>query len=365
MRSVFSALMAYLVSHFRSHDSLRLENMALRHQLAVYQQTVKRPKLRPADRLFWSWLSRLWPGWQHALEVVQPRTVIAWQKKRFRDYWRQLSQSGTPGRPALAKEVRALIQDMWRANPLWGSPRIVGELRKLGITVAKSTVETYRPRVRKPPSSTWKAFLNNHVEAIIACDFFTVPTATFRVLFVFIMLAHDRRRIVHFNITEHPTAEWTSQQIIEAFPWETAPRYLLRDRDAIYSAAYQSRVKNLGIAEVKIAPCSPWQNPYCERLIGSIRRDALDQVIVLNERHLKRVLTAYIAYYHRFRTHLALEMDCPQPRAVEPPEMGRVIALPEVGGLHHHYGLAAATVRKPAVRARRWESGWRRQRSRE
>ena len=164
MPSVFSALIAYVISHLRSHESLRLENLALRHQLAVYQHTVKRPKLRPADRLFWSWLSRLWSDWKEALEFVQPRTVIAWQKRRFRDYWRHLSQSGTPGRPALSKDVRDLIRDMWCSNPLWGSPRIVGELRKLGIAVAKSTVEKYRPRVRKPSSPTWKAFLNNHVQ---------------------------------------------------------------------------------------------------------------------------------------------------------------------------------------------------------
>jgi hypothetical protein len=188
---------------------------------------------------------------------VQPRTVIAWQKHRFRDYWRRLSQSGKPGRPALSKEVRDLIRDMWRANPTWGSPRIVGELRKLGITVAKSTVEKYRPRVRKPPSPTWKAFLKHHVKDIVAYDFFTVPTASFKVLFVFVMLVHKRRRIVYFNITEHPTAQWTTQQIVEAFPWETAPRYLLRDRDAIYSVAFQHRVQNMGIEEVKIAPRSP------------------------------------------------------------------------------------------------------------
>jgi putative transposase len=323
MPSVFSALVAYILSHFRSHESLRIENRALRHQLAVYQHTVKRPKLRPADRLFWVWLSRLWPEWKEALEIVQPRTVIAWQKKRFRDYWRHLSQSGTPGRPAISKDVRDLIRDMWRSNPLWGSPRIVGELRKLGLTVAKSTVEKYRPRVCTPSSPTWKTFLNNHVEDLIACDFFTVPTATCRVLFVFIMLAHARRRIGHFNITEHPTAQWTAQQIVAAFPWETAPRSLLRDRDAIYSVTFQRRIKNMGIKEVKIAPHSPWQNPYCERLIGSMRREVLEHVIVLNDQHFRRVLTTYISYYHRFRTHLSLAMDCPHPRAVAPPEVGR------------------------------------------
>jgi putative transposase len=238
--------------------------------------------------------------------------------------------------------VRELIQDMWRSNPTWGSPRIVGELRKIGIDVAKSTVEKYRPRDRKPPSPTWKAFLANQVSALVSCDFFTVPTATCRVLFVFIVLAHEHRRLMHFNVTAHPTAQWTAQQMVEAFPWDEAPRYLLRDRDAIYSTDFQQRVANMGLEEVKIAPRRPWQNPYCERLIGSIRRDALDHVIVLNERHLKRVLTENIAYYHRYRTHVSLEMDCPYPRAVQPPEIGRVIALSEVGGLHHHYERHAA-----------------------
>jgi putative transposase len=213
----------------------------------------------------------------------------------------------------------------------------VGELRKLGITVAKSTVEKYRPKRRTPSSPTWKAFLHNHVTDLVACDFFTVPTVGFKVLFVFILLAHERRRIVHFNITAHPTAQWTAQHIAEAFPWVTAPRYLLRDRDAIYRVAFQHRVKHMGIEEVVIVPRSPWQNAYCERLIGSIRREVLDQVIVRNDRHLKRLLTAYIAYYHQLRTHLSLAMDCPQPRAVQWPETGVVRDVPEVGGLHHHY----------------------------
>jgi len=231
---------------------------------------------------------------------------------------------------------------MWRSNPTWGSPRIVGELRKLGILVAKSTVEKYRPRPSKPPSPTWKAFLNNHVKNIVACDFFTVPTVTFKVLFVFIMLAHERRRIIHFNITEHPAAQWTAQQIVEAFPWDTAPRYLLRDRDSIYGAFFQTRVANIGIEEVKIAPSSPWQNPYVERVIGSIRRDALDHVIVFDERHLHRVLRLYIDDDHRWRVHRSLDMDAPDPRPVQPPELGQVRKLPEVGGLHHHYERRAA-----------------------
>lgn len=342
MPPVVSALLAFVASLFRSQTSLRLENLALRHQLTVYQQTIPRPRLYPTDRLVWVWLSRLWSGWQAALVFVQPRTVIAWQRRRFRDHWRRLSQQGQPGRPAIAKEVRALIQAMSQANPTWGTPRIVGELQKLGIDVAKSTVEKYRVRSRKSPLPTWKIFLQNHLQDLVALDFFTVPTVTYKVLFVLIILAHKRRRAVHFNVTEHPTAQWTARQVVEAFPWDEAPRYLLRDRDGIYGAFFRQRVRNMGIEEVMIAPRSPWQNPYVERLIGSIRRECLDHVIVLNERHLQRLLAHYFAYYHRWRTHLSLAMDCPEPRPILAADRGKVIAVPEVGGLHHHYERVAA-----------------------
>jgi putative transposase len=342
MPPVMSALLAFVVALFRSRASLCLEILALRHQVAIYKQAVRRPRLHPTDRLFWVWLSRLWSGWQNVLALVQPRTVIAWQRKRCRAHWRRLSQRGTPGRPALAKEVRDLIRQMWQANPTWGSPRIVGELRKLGIEVAKSTVEKYRTRPKKPPSPTWKTFLKNHVQDLVALDFFVVPTVTFRVLFVLVILAHERRRIVHFNVTEHPTAQWTAQQVVEAFPWDEAPRYLLRDRDRIYGTHFRRRVRHMGIKEVVTAPHSPWQNPYVERLIGSIRRECLDQVIVLHERHLQRLLTDYFAYYHHWRTHLSLAMDCPKSRPIQPPDRGQVIAVPEAGGLHHHYERVAA-----------------------
>jgi putative transposase len=233
MLPVISALLAFVVGLFRSRASLCLEHLALRHQLAVYQQTMARPRLRSTDRVLWTWLSRLWPGWREALAFIQPHTVIAWQRQRFRDHWRRLSQRGQAGRPAIPKEVRQLIRDLWLANPTWGSPRIVGELRKLGIDVAKSTVETYRVRPPKPRSPTWKAFLTNHVQDLVALDFFVVPTMRHTVLFVLVILAHERRRVVHFNITEHPTAAWTAQQVVDAFPWDEAPRYLLRDRDCI------------------------------------------------------------------------------------------------------------------------------------
>ena len=337
MLPVISALLACIVGLFRSRTSLCLEHLALRHQLAIYQQTIRRPRLHPTDRLFWAWLSRFWSAWQDALAFVQPRTVIAWQRQRFRDHWRQLSQRGMPGRPPMAKEVRELIQAMWQANPTWGSPRIVGELRKLGIDLAESTVETYRGRPQKPPSPTWKTFLTNHVQDLVALDFFVVPTVTYTVLFVLVILAHHQRCVVHFNITEHPTAQWTAQQVVDAFPWDEAPRYLLHDRDRIYATSFRQRVQHMSIEEVLIAPRSPWQNPYVERLIGRIRRECLDHVIVLHERHLRRLLTEYFQYYHHWRTHRALDMDCPVSRLVQRPELGPIREVPEVGGLHHHY----------------------------
>jgi putative transposase len=267
--------------------------------------------------------------------------VIAW-RQRVRDYWRRVSQQAKPGRPAVAQEVHELIQAMWQANPTWGSPRIVGELRKLGIDVAQSTVEKYRVRLCKPPSPTWKTFLNNHVQDLVALDFLVVPTVTCNVLFVLVILGHHRRRVVHFNVTEHPPAEWTTQQVGDAFPWDEAPRYLLRDRDRIDSALCRQRVRRMGIEEVITAPRSPWQNPYVERLIGSIRRECLDHVIVLHERHLRRLLTGYLQYYRYWRTHRALDMDCQVPRPVQRPEVGLIREVPDVGGLHHHDERRAA-----------------------
>lgn len=341
MRSVIYAFLSTVGMLFRSRLSLQAEVIALRHQLTVYHRSVRRPRIRPADRVLWSWLSRHWARWRDALVFVQPATVIAWQRKRFRDHWRRISQCGKPGRSAIRQEIRELIRRMSSANPLWGTPRIVGELAKLGIEVAKSTVDKYRVRPRKPPSPTWKAFLQNHVTDLVSIDFFVVPTIQFKLLFVLVVLAHARRKVIHCNVTENPTAQWTAQQIIEAFPWDT-PKYLLRDRDAIYGNAFQQRVQSMGIEQVLSAPRSPWQNPFVERLIGTLRRDCLDHVIVLNERHLRRILARYLDYYHRWRTHLSLRMDAPSPRAVHPPDRGRVVEFPELDGLHNHYERLAA-----------------------
>jgi transposase InsO family protein len=231
---------------------------------------------------------------------------------------------------------------MWQANPTWGSPRIVGELEKLGIDLAKSTVEKYRPKLRKPTSPTWRTFLKQHMRETVAIDFFTVPTVRLRVLFVLVVLSHDRRRVVYFNVTEHPTAEWTAQQLVEAFPWKTPPKYLLRDRDALYGNHFRKRVRSLGIKERPIAPRSPWQNPYVERVIGSIRRECLDHAVVLSERHLKTLLRSYFAYYHQWRPHRSLEMDSPDGRSIHSPELGEIIEFPAVHGLHHYYLRKAA-----------------------
>jgi transposase InsO family protein len=225
---------------------------------------------------------------------------------------------------------------MSSANPFWGAPRILGELGRIGIVVAKSTVEKYMVRSRKPPSPTWKTFLKNYIKDMVAIYFSIVPTVRNQILFVFLVLAHDRRRVLHFNVTSNPTAEWTAQQIVEAFPWERSAKHLLRDRDKTYGEAFLKRVHNMGFEEVLTAPRSPWQNPYVERLIGSIRRECLDHVIVLNERHLRRVVGEYLEYYHRSRTHLSLEMDCPEHREVHPVGRGRVIEIADIGGLHHH-----------------------------
>ena len=273
--------------------------------------------------------------------MVQPATVLRWHRRAFAWQWTRKSRRH-PGRPEAAANVRDLIRRMRQANPLWGAPRIHGELLKLGIAVAQSTVARYLPHPRKPPSQTWRTFLRNHRAQTVGIDFFTVPTASFRVLFVFVVLAHERRRVVHFGVTEHPTQEWTLQQMREAFPWDQAPGYVLRDRDATYGRDFAAMIRDMGMEEVLTAPRSPWQNPYVERLVGSIRRECLDHVIVWNERSLRGTLHSYFSYYQRSRTHLALVKDAPEPRAVEPPEQGRVVAIPQVGGLHHRYQRRAA-----------------------
>lgn len=330
------------VSAFKLRRDLALENLALRQQLAIYQRRHPRPQLRPHGRLFWVWLSKVWGQWHSALVIVKPETVIRWHREGFKLFWTKLSQRNVGGRPPINGRIKALINQMVQANPLWGAPRIHGELLKLGIEVSERTVSRLMPKNRKPPSQTWRTFLDNHLQDLVSIDFMTVPTVAFRVLYVLVVLSHDRRRVLHFNVTEHPTAAWTTQQIIETFPDETAPRFLLRDRDQIYGEEFRRRVAGMKIEEVITAARSPWQNAFVERLIGSIRRECLDHAIVLGESHLRRILRSYFAYYHNSRTHLSLYKDAPEPRAKQPPDDGRVIEIAEVGGLHHRYERRAA-----------------------
>jgi len=338
----FLHVATFVHSLFKSRRQLTLENLALRQQLAMLKPSVKRPRVLPVDRLFWLLFSKYVDGWRTMLHVLHPDTVVRWHRQGFRFYWRWKSRSPKLGRPPVNAEIRKLIRQMQSANVGWGAPRIHGELLKLGIEVSQATVSKYMARQQKPPSQTWRTFLDNHVADLVSVDFFTVPTATFRILYVFVILRHERREITHFNVTYHPTAQWTAQQLVEAFPFDSAPRYLLRDRDAIYGEKVQRRIKSLGIEEVVTAPRSPWQNPYAEHIIGSIRRDCLDHVIVINERHLRRILREYIDYYHTCRTHLSLNKDPPQTRTVEQPEMGSIVAFPRVGGLHNLYQRIAA-----------------------
>jgi putative transposase len=330
-----------LIASLRSHRQLTLENVALRHQLEVLQRNAKRPRLRSSDRALWAALSRLLPDWRCHLTIVQPDTVVRWHRAGWRLYWRWRSNPGR-GRPKVSADVRALIRRISLDNPLWGAPRIHGELLKLGYDICESSIAKYMVRRSGPPSQTWKTFIRNHVADIAAVDFFTVPTATFRTLYVFVVLSLDRRHVSHFNVTTNPTADWTSLQLIQAFPFDSAPKYLIRDRDGVYGQKVVETLDFLGIAQIVTAPRSPWQNGYCERVIGTIRRECLDHVIVLNENHLRRVLKEYLAYYHESRTHLGLGKDAPNTRAVEATNIGSVVSEPVLVGLHHRYHRKAA-----------------------
>ncbi len=288
LRSLVFAVLRSLAAGLQTRRNLVLENLALRHQLLVLNRKVKSPARRSSDRLFWAVLSATWSRWPKVLVIVQPQTVVRWHQAGFRLFWRWKSRRRS-GRTPKDRELIELNRRMCLANPTWGSPRIQAELAKLGRPVSAATVRKYRPKgERGPPSQTWRAFLRNHTKQLVAVDFFTLPPVTFRVPFVFVVLAHERRKVRHFAVTAAPAASWAGQQIVNTFPFATPPKYLLRDRDSIYGAEFARRVAALGIEEKLTAPQAPWQNPYAERLIGSIRRECLDHTIILGERHLQR-----------------------------------------------------------------------------
>src|SRR5579859_6192664 len=330
---------------FRSRRDLLLENVALRQQLGVLRQRHPRPKFATPDKFFWVMLRRLWPGWKQALILIQPETVVRWHRAGFRLYWKWISRCRAHvGRKCVSRELRELIFRMVAENPTWGAPRIHGEMKMLGFDVSERTVSRWIRRAPRNPEQVkrWAAFLSNHREAIAAMDFFTVPTLTFSVLYCFFVIAHDRRRILHFNVTRHPSSVWVIQQLREAFPYDSSPKYLIFDRATNFNQEVVSTVKALGIEPKRTCFRSPWQNGVAERWVGNCRRDLLDHVIVLNRRHLKRLINEYVLYYLEDRTHLALEKGTPAGReAKEDPGCGhKVISMPRLGGLHHRYNRA-------------------------
>ncbi len=343
MQAIILRLFPFVRLLGSGHQAVAVENLAWRLQLAAFKKKRTRPVLTQSDRLFWLGLSQVWSSWRNALVFVQPDTVLRWQRERFRGFWTRRSRSNQDqrGRPAVAREIRDLIQQMAIANPLWRAPRIHGELKMLGITISERTASRLLRIVRgAPPSQTWKTFLRNHLGQVVSVDFSTVPTIRVRVLFVFLVIEHRRREVLHFNVTYHPTSAWVAQQVVEAFAERELPRYLIRDWDGVYGNEFRRRLESLGIDEVLTAPQSLWQNAYVERLIGSIRRECLDHFIVLNARHLKATLADYFRYYLLSRPHLALDKQCPVERQIM--KSGLIVAIPELGGLHHRYERVAA-----------------------
>ena len=331
---------------FCSRRNLLLENLALRQQLSVLKRRLPQPRLAVSDKLFWVMLRRFWSGWKQPLLIVQPETVIRWHRAGFKLYWTWLSQHRVRvGRKCMSRKLRELIFRMVTENPTWGAPRIHGELKMLGYDISERTVLRWIRRApRSPePANRWAAFLSNHREAIVAMDFFTVPTLTFGVLYCFFVVAHDRRRILHFNVARHPTSAWVIQQMREAFPYDSAPKYLIFDRGSNFNEEVVATIKSFGIEPKRTSFRSPWQNGVAERWVGNCRRDLLDHVIVVNERHLKRLMSEYVRYHHDDRTHLALAKGTPAGRESENnTDIGRkVVSMPRLGGLHHRYDHAA------------------------
>jgi transposase InsO family protein len=333
------ALLCFLVTLFasplKSRSRLEAENAALRYQLIVLRRKVTgRVRVTNGDRLVFIQLYRWFPSVLKVITVIRPETLVRWHRAGFRWYWYWKSRS-LGGRPQIDTELRALIRQMSIENPLWGAPRIHGELLKLGFEVAQSSVAKYMVKRRGPPSQGWRTFLCNHAPEVAAMDLFVVPTIGFDLLYAFIIIRLDRRDLVWINVTTNPTAEWIARQITEAFPWNEAPRYLVRDRDRIYGTIVRRRLHAMGIRDKPIAPASPWQNGFAERVIGSIRRECLDHLVVLGEAHLRRILQAYARYYNKIRTHRSLNKDAPISRPVQ--RIGNITSHALLGGLHRQY----------------------------
>ena len=335
MRDLCRLIGWMVVDLIRSRVMLEAEIWTLRQQINVLRRTApKKLSFCAVDRMIFVGLYRLFPKICDALAIIKPDTLVRWHRAGFRSYWRWKSRR-RGGRPIVPVEIRRLIREMSIANPLWGAPRIHGELLKLGIDIGQTSVAKYMARRRGPPSQGWKTFLNNHADGIAAMDLVVVPTISFRLLYGLLIMGHGRRQILWFGVTSHPTAEWMANQLTEACGWEQAPRYLIRDRDGVFGELFVRRLRSMGIRDRPTSPRSPWQNGFAERLIGSIRRECLDHVVVFGERHLRHILLSYMKYYNEVRTHLSLEKDTPVSRAVE--RTGHILCRPVLGGLHHQY----------------------------
>src|SRR6202795_4404819 len=335
MVALMCFVLAVLALPFKSKSRLEAENAALRHQLIVLRRKVRgRAQLSNNDRWFFVQLYRWFPSILEVVTILRPETLVRWHRDGFRRYWRWKSRS-RGGRPQIDTELRALIRQMSVENLLWGAPRIHGELLKLGFEIAQSSVAKYMVKRRGPPSQGWRTFLRNHAPDIAAMELFVVPTIGFDLLYALIIVRLDRRGLVWINVTTNPTAEWIARQLTEAFPWDEAPHYLIRDRDQIYGAIVTRRLRAMGIRDKPTAPAAPWQNSFAERLIGSFRRECVDHFIVLGEAHLRRILRSYARYYNDIRTHRSLDKDAPVTRPVQ--RVGVIISRAVLGGLHHHY----------------------------
>ena len=340
MRILAKLVFEFLRLIFRSKQDIVLENLALRQQLAVQQRSIKRPKIKNTDRIFWVWLSRIWNDWRSALIIVKPPTVIGWHKKGFKLYWKRKSRR--VGRPNIDWELIKLIRRMQEENPTWTAQRIQGELVKLGLDVSDNTVAKYMRKSKSDDSrrQRWLTFLRNHAKHIVGIDFLVARTIFFKSIHVFVAISHDRRKILHFAVTANPHSQWAIQQLRETFAFDETTKYVIRDNDKIFSEDFKLHIRNFGLEDTPTAPRSPWQNPICERVIGTLRRECLDHMIILNEKHLHSVLDEYINnYYNVSRTHMSLEKDSPVHRPVQ--ANGKIVSKPILGGLHHVYSRVA------------------------
>src|SRR6266576_1778859 len=335
MRDLCRLIGWMVVDLIRSRATLEAEIWTLRQQINVLRRGAPRKlSFCAVDRMIFVGLYRMFPKICDALAIVKPDTVARWHRAGFRSYW--LWKSRRRGvRPIVPVAIRRLIREMSIDNPLWGAPRVPGELIKLGIDIGQTSVAKYMARRKGPPSQGWKTFLNNHADGIAAMDLFVVPTISFRLLYGLLIMGYGRRQILWFGVTSHPTAEWMANQLTEACGWEQIPRYLIRDRDRVFGELFVRRVRAIGIRDRPTSPRSPWQNAYAERLIGSIRRECIDHIVIFGERHLRHVLLSYMGYYNGTRTHLSVNKDAPISRAAE--NAGRIICYRILGGLHHQY----------------------------